>query len=183
MITRILLITLAAALSACAPLDDDISVDPNLKFAETRALAKSTLNKLQGPSIRENREYCAFIGISPEGELRVPETFKGTADSCGIAYPVEDGWTLTASIHTHAGYDPAYNSEFPSSADVESEREAGTHGYVSTPGGRFWFVNGETGVSTQLCGTGCLTQDPRFTESAGSVKTSYSYREIKDLEL
>lgn len=162
---------------------EDVQVDPNLRLEETRALAKSTLNKLQTPSIRENREYCAFIGVNPAGELKVPEVFKGTADSCAILYPFEAGWTLTASVHTHAGFDPAYNSEFPSSTDIESERETGTHGYVSTPGGRFWFVNGLTGVATQLCGVGCLRKDPRFTEPEGSVKISYTYREIRDLEL
>ena len=168
--------------AACDPAVNDLSFDRELRFEETRALAKSTLNKLQGPSIRENREYCAFVGQSPSGKIAVPETFKGTADSCGISYPFESGWILTASLHTHAGYDPAYNSEFPSSTDIAADRSGGTHGYLSTPGGRFWFVNGNTVVATQLCGVGCLQKDPRFRETAGSVKTSYTYGEIRALE-
>ena len=169
---RLLFLTLSSLiLSACVSngreFSGDLDFDRSLRFDETRALAKSTLNKIQTPSIRENREYCGFVGQNAAGDMAVPEIFKGTASSCTIEFPTEPGWVLTASIHTHAGYDPAFNSEFPSTTDVEADMDGGTHGYVSTPGGRFWFVNGNTGVVTAVCGPGCLTQDPRFRDEPG----------------
>jgi hypothetical protein len=35
----------------------------------------------------------------------------------------------------------------------------GTDGYVSTPRGRLWHIDGRTGTVTLVCGPGCLPSD------------------------
>lgn len=40
--------------------------------------------------------------------------------------------------------------------------DEGLTGYVATPGGRFWVIDGTTGVSRQQCGPGRLPVYPDF---------------------
>ena len=54
--------------------------------------------------------------------------------------------------------------------------EEGTNGYVSTPGGRLWFVDGRAREASLICGPRCLTQDPFYVPDR-SVETSYTLEE------
>jgi len=61
--------------------------------------------------------------------------------------------------------------------------EDGVDGYVATPGGRLWFIDGQSGRARQICGLGCLTQDPDFKpEIYGPIKQSYTLGEIEQRE-
>lgn len=134
---------------------------------------------LQPRSITENRELCGFIGYNRLGELRATRIMEGDEATCQLPnWPIK--LTVVASFHTHSTYSPEYDSEVPSVTDIESDEAAGIDGYVATPGGRLWYVDTDTMTVSQICGIGCLPQDPEFLAAAdGSVRASYSYRGLQ----
>lgn len=145
--------------------------------AEINAYAKQVLSILQPSSIRENREYCGFIGRDRGGRLAVTPPKPGSSHRCTSAWP--DDMEVIASYHTHSAFDADSWSELPSSIDVEGDETLGIDGYVSTPGGRLWFVDSSAMVVTQVCGIGCLPADPRFDASVdGKIRKSYTYEEL-----
>lgn len=141
------------------------------------ALARKVLTDLQPISTRENVEYCGYIGFDEDGVLRASEAVAGGSDWCEPEIP--ESLDVVASYHTHAGYDPTSWSEIPSGDDMESDEAEGIDGYVSTPGGRFWYIDTEDMMTFQLCGIGCLPKDPRFKPAPeDQIKQSYSYDEL-----
>ena len=141
-------------------------------------LVKKTLAKLQRPSIRENVEYCGYIGLDRQGNLVASRATRGDAASC-LSVDPKNIRVITASYHTHAAYSPDYSGEIPSGQDVEGDEEMGIDGYVSTPGGRLWYVDTTDMVISQLCGFGCLPRDGRFEQGAdGKFQQSYTYKEL-----
>lgn len=161
-------LTIAAALPAMAQ-------DP----AEMRA-AREVLMQLQPRSFAENREYCGYVGILPDGTVSVTEVTRGRRDSCLSRADESRFVEIVASFHTHAGFDPDADSEVPSVEDIEGDMYEGVDGYVSTPGGRFWYIDGQRGVATLICGLGCMGQDPRFVPGiAGPIANRYT---LDDLE-
>ncbi|WP_245824414.1 DUF4329 domain-containing protein [Pseudoruegeria aquimaris] len=122
--------------------------------------AKAFLNALQERSFARNREYCGYFGLTAEGRLAATRPRRGQADSCTLRWSGQI--RIFASYHTHGAFDPGHFNEFPSSADIESDRDEGIDGYVATPGGRLWFIDGERAVARLICGPGCLKQDPGF---------------------
>lgn len=150
--------------------------------AQSRAeqkLAKQTLRALQEQSIRGNREFCGVIGEDAGGRLIVSEANRGTRARC--RYPnVPVGTNLVATYHTHGAFLERYDNEVPSVLDVLADMSTGTNGYISTPGGRFWFVNGRTGEVRLLCGPKCLPWDPRYVPGlAGPVAGKYTLDQLK----
>ena len=146
--------------------------------AKVASIAKSTLSDLQERSFDADREYCGMIGRNVEGQLVVSRPRRGRVASCRPR-DLPDGYEVVASYHTHGSYDPAYDNEVPSSNDVYSDMDEGVNGYISTPGGRFWFVDGQTGEARQLCGLGCLPQDPEFQRDLTlPVPQSFTLQEL-----
>ncbi|MEM9969678.1 MAG: DUF4329 domain-containing protein [Pseudomonadota bacterium] len=159
-------VVFAIAATACAAEDS----------AEV-ALVKDLFRGLQPISVSENVEFCGYVGFDGTGLLRASTPVRGGADWCEPVWP--EDLEVTASYHTHAGYDPDSWSEIPSGDDMESDEAEGIDGYVSTPGGRLWYIDTEDMVTFQLCGIGCLPQDPRFRpEPADRIRQSYTYDEI-----
>ncbi|MEO0851346.1 MAG: DUF4329 domain-containing protein, partial [Pseudomonadota bacterium] len=71
--------------------------------------------------------------------------------------------------------------EVPSVSDMEGDADEGIDGYVATPGGRLWYIDTEDMVTYQICGRGCLPQDPAFTAFPdGWIAESYSYDQLVD---
>lgn len=126
-------------------------------------MAKQILGSLQEPSFRRNREFCGMIGLDEVGRVVASKPRRGRRDSCRPRDPRE-AEELIASYHTHGRYHPDIDSEWPSVGDVEGDMDEGVDGWISTPGGRLWFVDGQTGVSRQICGVGCLPRHPDFEE-------------------
>jgi hypothetical protein len=90
---------------------------------------------------------------------------------------------IIASYHTHGAFEYDTPAEFPSLSDVEADAYEGINGYVSTPGGRLWYVNGVNLTVEQICGVGCMVQDPNFEAGLdGQIKKSYSIDELRVLE-
>lgn len=145
------------------------------------SFAQATLNALQVPSFDQNREFCGLIGIDETGAFVASEPVRGGTSSC---LPPEDieGVTEIASYHTHGGYTPAFATEIPSYDDLRTDIEDGVDGYVSTPGGRFWFVDARAKEVRLICGPGCVARDPDFIDDPDEViETSYTLEELDDI--
>ncbi|QBF30569.1 DUF4329 domain-containing protein [Thalassococcus sp. S3] len=147
--------------------------------AQVEALAKQLLRELQAKSIKGNREYCGLIGRRPDGSLVSTRVARGQKAQC--RYPLPDPRTVVvASFHTHGAFLKRYDNEVPSLFDVLNDMTAQSDGYVSTPGGRFWHIDGETGTIRLLCGPKCLPWDPRYVDGAtGFIAGKYTLQELK----
>ena len=144
-------------------------------------LVKSVLNQLQDVSFSKNREYCGYIGYDEKGVLFASNARRGRRDSCLGRAP--NNMDIIASYHTHGSYDPEARAEFPSAADLEGDEDEGIDGYISTPGGRLWYSDSQDMVVSQICGVGCLKQDPKFIAGEdGKIHVSYSYEELQEIE-
>lgn len=144
------------------------------------AFAKKTLNDLQAQSIAQNREYCGYIGLNASNEWVASPPKKGRKGSC---YPndVKDDFRIIASYHTHGADSGKYDSEIPSFDDLNSDIEEGVDGYISTPGGRFWFSDARKEQVTLLCEEACLLQDPNYNpENGWDIQKRYTLDELSE---
>ncbi len=145
-------------------------------------LVQSTLAQLQPVSFAHNREYCGMLAKDGAGKLFVVDPVQGAASWCEPPY-VPDGSIPVASFHTHGAFEYDTPAEFPSVTDVEADEAEGIDGYVATPGGRLWYIDTEDMIVSQICGLGCLPQDPNFIAGLdGTIAQSYTYQELLDLE-
>lgn len=145
--------------------------------------ARAVLLQLQPRSFAENLEYCGYVGRMPDGRLTATEVTRGDAWGCLSRADESRFVEVVASFHTHAAFSRDADSEVPSSSDVVGDREEGVNGYVATPGGRLWFIDGRRGVATQICGPGCMGQDPDFIPGdAGPIAPSYSLQQLRARE-
>ncbi|MCE8008141.1 DUF4329 domain-containing protein [Aestuariivita sp.] len=146
-------------------------------------LAKQTLRALQERSVQGNREYCGLIGRDAAGRLVVVPARRGTRARC--RYPdAPQSLRIVATYHTHGAFLRSYDNEVPSVLDVLAEVATGTNGYVSTPGGRFWYINGKTGEVRLICGPKCLPWDPRFVAGlAGPIAGKYTLNQLRERQL
>ena len=142
------------------------------------ALAFQALKDIQRRSVEESREYCGYIAYDTDGVLRATRAASGTHASCLIKN-APDGWTVVASYHSHGAWTQEYDDEVPSPIDVYSDMDSQTDGYVGTPGGRIWVFDWRRRVAQQLCGLGCLYQDPAFTaRGSRSVPERYTLDQL-----
>ncbi|MEM1361098.1 MAG: DUF4329 domain-containing protein [Pseudomonadota bacterium] len=146
--------------------------------AEEIAVAREVFTKLQAASIQQNREYCGYIGYNPAGQLVSTEAKRGRKTSCRPRNEPE-GWTLVASFHTHGAYTEDYDNEVPSVTDVEGDMDEEVNGFVATPGGRFWAIDGTTGDIRLICGPRCLPWDPNFVPDYDPPLARYSLDTLK----
>ena len=159
-----------------------IGAGATAQSAEEIALAKDTLGALQQPSFDTDREYCGYFGYDADERLVATPITKGLRDECTYDGP-EDDLVLVLSFHTHGRFNPDYAAEVPSVTDIEADEAEGIDGFVATPGGRLWYVDTTDMIVRQVCGLGCLPQDPRFIEGAdGDIEISYTYQELLDYE-
>lgn len=145
--------------------------------AQEVEIARDILRSLQGPSFSKEREYCGFIGYDSNGVLRASDPVPGTQATCYSEIP--RNFAVTASYHTHGDFDAGYINEIPSDIDIEGDAELRINGYVSTPGGRLWFVDTQRMEIRQLCTVGCLPVAPGFYKGAdGNIALKYTYEEL-----
>ncbi len=146
----------------------------NAQTIEETQLVHALFRNMNPQSIEHDREVCGFILRSPSGELEVSKASWGGPASCAFM-PVPDGYSVVSSWHTHAAWAPGYDGEVPSTVDVEGDISRGTNGWVATPGGRLWFIDGSQGFLYQVCGRDCLPSDPGFyPEEHGPVEKQYT---------
>jgi hypothetical protein len=143
------------------------------------AFARDYLNNLQARSFRNDREYCGFFGYDRTGKLVAVKPRAGDANSC-VAYWPRGSIDVVASYHTHGAWDKLSDGEVPSVEDVESDIADEIDGYISTPGGRLWFVDGDKWVAHLVCGRDCLASDPDFrSEPEGSIPDRFSLKALR----
>ncbi|TRD09956.1 DUF4329 domain-containing protein [Erythrobacter insulae] len=129
---------------------------------EVQAFARAQLNALQQRSFSEDIELCGIIFERSNGELGTSSIKQGDEASCGIAFFDEPGMKPLASFHTHAAQNERYDSEVPSILDLRSDSALGIDGYLATPGGRFWWIDGRTETAKMVCGERCVAQDSNY---------------------
>ena len=135
--------------------------------AQVQAFARQKLSEAQTKSYSDNMELCAIIYEDRSGSLGHTPIVDGDNASCDLSYFDEPGMGPVASIHTHGGFDPEFDSEVPSTDDFEGDIADGIDGYIATPGGRIWRIDAKRELAIQLCGEGCLTQDPDYERCEG----------------
>lgn len=142
------------------------------------ALVKKVFAKVQPISIKANREYCGYIGYTKDGKLAASKAVRGRKGTCLAADPTELE-VVISSYHTHGAFSTRYANEVPSGDDMETDEAEGVDGWVATPGGRLWYIDTETMVTSQICGIGCLPMDANFKEGdMGEIAQSYSYDQL-----
>jgi hypothetical protein len=162
---------LPALLIALAPL---LAAPAKAQSADETAFVMALMRAMNQLSVRFDREVCGFVLRDARGVYSSTKVSWGGPASCA-SLPLLPGVTAVSSWHTHAAWAPGYDGEVPSTQDVEGDMRMGTNGWVATPGGRLWFVEGATGDLRQVCGRGCLPVDPGFVpEEHGPVPEALS---------
>lgn len=165
------------ALAACdAPPTEIVALPPGGDFT-ARAIA--FLDGLQPRSIAEDRELCGYFGQTDDGAFVATAPASGGSHDCELDWP--EDLTVIASYHTHAAWNPGSDSEVPSTDDMAGDMSDRIDGYISTPGGRVWRIEGPEGIARMLCGPGCVTRDPAWRPGA-PVAPVYSFEALERRE-
>ncbi|WP_071675954.1 DUF4329 domain-containing protein [Nioella nitratireducens] len=156
-----------------------MAVPATAQSVEETELVHALFRSMNPQSIAHNREVCGYVVRSPAGELGISKVSWGSPAACATI-PVEPGFTIVSSWHTHAAWAQGYDGEVPSTIDVEGDMQMGVNGWVATPGGRLWFIDGQSGFMYQVCGRECLPTDPGFyPEEHGPVEKRYTLAELR----
>lgn len=148
--------------------------------SEDVAAVQKMFAPLQLRSFEKQSEFCGMIGVDDAGRLVFAPARKGTLDSCVPDDPV-GAVRIVGSYHTHGHFVWENDSEVPSLEDVWADMDEGVNGWVATPGGRLWYIEGATGDIWQICGFGCLPQDPKFISGlSGHIPQRMTLEELED---
>ena len=156
-----------------------VSADPTDQVSKADlAGIKFVLADAQRRSIANNREVCGLFGRNAEGRLVSTRGRLGGRDGCRPGYDPR-GVDVFATWHTHGAFELDFDSEVPSPADVEAEMKERSIGFVATPGGRLWMIDGKRGVSTLICGLSCLPADQNFEAGVfGPIAKRYTLEQL-----
>ncbi len=151
--------------------------------AEVQEFARARLAEMQRQSFDHDIELCGLVAENSDGELVARTTRVGDEASCDAAYFDVHSLLPRATMHTHAAFNRDYDSEVPSTIDVQGDMASGIDGYVATPGGRFWHVGSRTGIARQVCGEGCLPQDSNYDPcDAPPPRSEYTLQDLRERE-
>lgn len=165
---RLLLILALLAPSAQAQSADEI------------AFMKSVLAQVQSMTLRAGREFCGYLALDENDNFKATPAKRGRKDSCRARNP-SASLELIASYHSHGSYDEHADSEVPSTDDVLADADEEVDGWLVTPGGRIWFIDGQALTARQICGLGCVRADPNFEPGQfGIVKNFYTLDELSN---
>jgi len=157
----------------------------NLTFDKLDDVATSALRQAQSLSFRNDREYCGYIAFDGNDRLRFTAPLQGTSDSC-LTPEVPGDWELVASYHTHgslaqSGSDESF--ELPSGDDLRGDLDEGIDGYLSTPGGRFWFIDTIDKHVFMVGDVGYFSKDPKFVQDKDCGPwQDHTFKEIYRME-
>ena len=63
---------------------------------------------------------------------------------------------------------------------VATDIDARIDGFIATPGGRIWHVDWQEESATQICGAGCLEQDPDYAGAPQeNLPDRYSFEDLQ----
>ncbi|MBW7922167.1 MAG: DUF4329 domain-containing protein [Rubellimicrobium sp.] len=155
---------------------------PSSPDGDELAFVTDILTQMQVRSYATGNETCGYVGRDAQGRMMATPINTGREASC-LLPRIPPGMQTVASIHTHGTYSPAYASEFPTVQDMTTDAHDGINGYISTPGGRLWYVDTVTMTVRQLCGRGCLPQDPHYRpEDDGPVRPMFTVGDLRAWE-
>lgn len=147
---------------------------------EIAAFARSALNDIQRRSFAEGKEFCGLILEDDTGKLGISLVFEGRESECQLPWLSPKGQYPVATFHTHGAFNTDYDSEVPSTIDMEADIGEQIDGFVATPGGRLWKVDWQDEIAVQVCGEGCLASDPRYRpEPRDDIADSYTLPELQ----
>jgi len=136
-------IAAAALLSSSGDNDRD---ELTTRFSRQQDAAFDVLNRVNPLSVQQNVEYGGWVVLNRDGSYSPTETVTG--DNSSVTIPgslIPSGTRPTATVHTHAAFDPRYDNENFSETDLEGDRSNNLDGYLATPGGQFKYHEVATG--------------------------------------
>jgi hypothetical protein len=144
------------------------------------AFVKAFFEQLQPKSIKANREFCGYFGLDANDNYVATRPKRGQRDGC---FPPEPPAHLSifASYHTHGAFHLDFDTEVPSEMDIRADTEEEVDGYISTPGGRIWFIDTLANpVRAQLvCGAQCVTYDKNYRDTdLPKIRKTYTLKQI-----
>lgn len=155
---------------------------PSSPTGDELAFVQGILHQMQLQSYATGAETCGYVGRDAQGQMMATTINIGREASCLLPRKPA-GMRTVASIHTHGTYSPAYASEFPTVQDMTTDARDGINGYISTPGGRLWYVDTVTMTVRQICGRNCLPQDPHYRpEDDGPVRPVFTIADLRAWE-
>lgn len=113
---------------------DPSGLRPGDQFPTVGEASGDALNYINPVSIRQNTEYGGYITRNPNGTYSATNPLRGGPADVNIG-PVPPG--AAGNYHTHGAYDPRYDNERFSPADIIGDVLSGLPGYLGTPGGSF----------------------------------------------
>lgn len=144
------------------------------------AFARTKLDEIQRRSFAERKEFCGLILEDDSGKLSVSAVFEGRESDCQLPWLSPMGLYPVATFHTHGSYNTDYDSEVPSTIDMEADIEEQIDGFVATPGGRLWKTDWQEETTAQVCGEGCLASDPRYRPDVlDDIADRYTLRQLR----
>lgn len=143
------------------------------------AFARTSLNDIQLRSFAERKEFCGLILEDDGGNLEISLVIEGRESDCDLPWISPMGRYPVATFHTHGAFNASYDSEVPSTLDMQSDMDEQIDGFVTTPGGRLWKIDWQDEVAAQLCGEGCVASDPNYRRDAGdAIARSYTLHQL-----
>jgi len=150
--------------------------------AEEIGFVINFFNELQPVSISQNREYCGYFAINENDDFIATPPTKGDTDSCLANEPPRDMYII-ASYHTHGAFGIDFDSELPSSNDLDADIAEEMDGYIATPGGRIWFNDAMEEITVLLCGRNCTVSDSKYVaDTEYPVNGSYTLQQLRQRE-
>lgn len=151
--------------------------------ASDRAIAdfaRNSLDDIQRRSFAEKKEFCGLILEDDEGNLNISLVIEGRESDCDLPWLSPMGLYPVATFHTHGAFNTDYDSEVPSTLDMEADIDEQIDGFIATPGGRLWKIDWQDEVAAQVCGEGCIASDPRYRpEPLDDIAGSYTLNQLK----
>ena len=142
------------------------------------AFVTEFFNQLQPKSIAANREFCGYFGRDAQGNFVATKPTRGREGSCA-AYEPPLNLEIFASYHTHGGFSYDFDSEVPSSDDLQADIAEETNGYIATPGGRIWFNDANNERAVMLCGRNCTVSDSDYdSEATSPLRNRYTLDQL-----
>ncbi len=135
------------------------SADGQSRLEFQHESAKTVLNSINPTSVAQNREYGGYIYRNADGTYSATTPIRGEAASVSLPAPASvapAGAVTTASYHTHAAFDPAFDNENFSPQDILSDILFSLDGYLATPMGQFKFFNETARRVVTLGGPGTI---------------------------
>ncbi|GAA4314364.1 hypothetical protein GCM10023143_25180 [Compostibacter hankyongensis] len=121
--------------------EDQEDNDPGDKFKKPEDAAKDFGMLYNDNSIAKSKEFATYIVKIKEGNsvfytyLKPNEGTEASSKPKGLGLSNEGDAEVIARAHTHGSYDPKYDNNVFSPADIDNAKYQGVDSYVATPNG------------------------------------------------